>query len=129
MITFYTDSHIAKTIVMQLRHRDVDVIRCQDVGMGDADDVTHLKYATSQGRTVITSDEDFLALDAQWQSSGKFHAGIIYVPPQRKDAIGIIVAQLVFCMTRLQQELLILRQTCTIASSVSRGEGHDDIGH
>jgi predicted nuclease of predicted toxin-antitoxin system len=96
MIKFYTDSHIAKTIVMQLRHWDVDVVRCQDVGMGDADDVTHLEYATSQGRTVITSDEDFLALDAQWQNSGKFHAGIIYVPPQRKDAIGTIVAQLVF---------------------------------
>jgi hypothetical protein len=96
MIKFYTDSHIAKTIAVQLCNRNIDVIRCQDVGMGDADDVAHLEYATSQGRTVITGDEDFLALDAQWQSSDKFHAGIVYVPPERKDAIGIIVAQLVF---------------------------------
>jgi predicted nuclease of predicted toxin-antitoxin system len=96
MIRFYTDSHIAKTIAVQLRHRNIDVVRCQDVGMDDADDVEHLEYATSQERTVITSDADFLALDAQWQSSGKPHAGIIYVPPERKDAIGTIVAHLVF---------------------------------
>jgi len=96
MIKFYTDSHIAKTIVVQLRHRHVDVVRCQDVDMDDADDVEHLEYATSQARTVITSDADFLALDAQWHSSGKPHAGIIYVPPERKDAIGTIVSHLVF---------------------------------
>ena len=96
MLKLYTDSHIAKTIVVQLRYRNVDVVRCQDVGIGDADDVEHLEYATSQGRTVLTSNEDFLALDAQWHSSGKPQAGIIYVPPERKDAIGTMVAQLVF---------------------------------
>ena len=96
MIKFYTDSHIAKTIVAQLRQRNVDVLRCQDVGMDDADDVEHLEYATSQGRTVLTSDADFLALDEQWQSSGRPHTGIIYVRPERKDAIGTIVAHLVF---------------------------------
>ena len=64
MIKFYTDSHIAKTIVAQLRQRNVDVVRCQEVGRDDADDVEHLEYATSQGRTVITSDADFLALSS-----------------------------------------------------------------
>ena len=92
MIKFYTDSHIAKAIVVQLRNRGVDIVRCQDVGMSDADDEEHLEYATSQGRSVITSDEDFLVLDAQWRRSGTPHAGIIYLPPDRKDAIGAIVA-------------------------------------
>ena len=64
--------------------------------MDDADDREHLEYATGQGRTVITGDEDFLALDAQWRSSGKHHAGIIYLPPDRKDAIGAVVAYVVF---------------------------------
>src|SRR6266511_4348036 len=45
---------------------------------------------------VITGDEDFLVLDAQWSRSGKHHAGIIYLPPDRKDAIGTIVAYVVF---------------------------------
>ena len=96
MITFYTDSHIAKAIAVQLRNLGVDIVRCQDVGMDDADDIEHLEYATSQGRTVITGDEDFLALDAQWRRSGKHHAGIIYLPPHRKDAIGTVVADVVF---------------------------------
>ena len=64
--------------------------------MDEADDGEHLEYATSQGRTVITGDADFLVLDAQWHSSGKHHAGIIYLPPDRKDAIGTIVAYMVF---------------------------------
>ncbi len=96
MIKFYTDSHIAKAIAVQLRNRSVDIVRCQDVGMDDADDIEHLEYAASQGRTVITGDEDFLVLDAQWRRSGKHHAGIIYLPPDRKDAIGTIVAYVVF---------------------------------
>ncbi|SRR6266511_4018125 len=96
MIKFYTDSHIAKAIAVQLRNRSVDIVRCQDVGMDDADDIEHLEYAASQGRTVITGDEDFLVLDAQWSRSGKHHAGIIYLPPDRKDAIGTIVAYVVF---------------------------------
>ena len=96
MIKFYTDSHVAKAIAVQLHHRGVDIVRCQDVGMADADDVAHLEYATSQGRTVITGDEDFLALDAQWHSSGRQHTGIVYLPPARKDAIGRVVESLLF---------------------------------
>ena len=84
MIKFYTDSHIAKAIAVQLHNRGVDIIRCQDVGMGDADDAEHLEYATGQGRSVITGDADFLALDAQWHRSSKHHAGIIYLHPDRK---------------------------------------------
>ena len=45
---------------------------------------------------MISGDEDFLILDAQWRSSGKTHAGIIYLPPDRKDAIGTIVGYLLF---------------------------------
>jgi hypothetical protein len=96
MIKFYTDSHVAKAIAVQLHHRGVDIVRCQDVGMADADDVAHLEYATGQGRTVITGDEDFLALDAQWCSSGRHHTGIVYLPPDRKDAIDRVAESLLF---------------------------------
>jgi predicted nuclease of predicted toxin-antitoxin system len=96
MIKFYTDSHVAKAIAVQLRSRGVDIVRCQDVGMGDADDAEHLEYATGQGRAVITGDEDFLTLDAQWRSSGRNHTGIIYLQPHKKDAIGTVVEAILF---------------------------------
>ena len=114
MIKFYTDSHIAKAIVVQLRNRGVDIVRCQDVGMSDADDEEHLEYSTGQGRSVITSDEDFLVLDAQWRSSGKSHAGIIYLPPDRKDAIGAIVAYMIFLHQAITAGAADLATDCTI---------------
>jgi len=41
MIKFYTDAHVAKAIARQLHSRGVDIVRCQDVGMADADDSEH----------------------------------------------------------------------------------------
>jgi predicted nuclease of predicted toxin-antitoxin system len=88
---FYTDKHIAKQIAVQARNAGVDIIRCEDVGLGDAEDFEHLEFATAEGRTVISADEDFPILHAQWQAAGKKHAGIIYIQPARKDQIGKIV--------------------------------------
>jgi hypothetical protein len=95
-IKFYTDTHIAKAIAVQSRERGVDIIRCEDVNMASATDVQHLEYATAEGRTMISADEDFPKLHAEWQASGKDHAGIIYVKPERKDLIGAIVEYLDF---------------------------------
>lgn len=95
-IKFYTDTHLDKAIAMQARQRDVDIIRCEEVGMATAQDFEHLEYATAHGRTMISADADFARLHAEWQASGKPHAGIIYLQPERKDDIGTIVATLEF---------------------------------
>jgi Domain of unknown function (DUF5615) len=95
-IKFYTDSHIARAVAIQLRRKGVDIIRCQDVAMDDADDPDHLDYAVKQGRTLVTSDEDFLALDAEWRGSGRQHSGIVYVFPENREAIGTMVKELLF---------------------------------
>ena len=49
-IAFYTDTHIAKAVALQLRGHGIDVIRCEQVGLADASDVRHLEYATQHGR-------------------------------------------------------------------------------
>lgn len=92
-IRFYTDTHIAKAIAIQLRDKDVDIIRCEEVGLAEASDVEHLTYATKQQRVIITHDDDFLQLDKQWRTEKKSHAGIIYCLPhlQGKSSIGKIV--------------------------------------
>ena len=33
-IKFYTDTHIARQVAIQLRAKGIDVVRCEDVGMG-----------------------------------------------------------------------------------------------
>jgi predicted nuclease of predicted toxin-antitoxin system len=95
-IKFYTDTHIARAIAVQARRRGVSVIRCEEVGMAEAKDVEHLEYATAERCVMISADEDFAILHAEWQVSGKPHTGIIYVQPARKDDIGMVVDHLEF---------------------------------
>lgn len=90
-LKFYTDTHIAKAVAIQLRNRGVDIIRCEEVNMAEAEDIEHLEYATREGRVIISNDEDFLALDAIWREQGKTHAGIMHCRAQGEIAIGIIV--------------------------------------
>jgi len=95
-LKFYTDSHIPKQVAIQLRQRGVDIVRCQEVGLEDADDPTHLTYATNERRVLITHDRDFTRLDSLWRQGGKVHAGIIFVSGERRGEIGFLVKELVF---------------------------------
>ena len=79
-LKFYTDTHIAKAVATQLRSRGIDIIRCEEVGMATASDAGHLEYATGEGRVMVSQDDDFVRLHAQWQQGGKVHAGIILLP-------------------------------------------------
>lgn len=95
-LKLYTDTHIAKTVAVQLRNRGVDVVRCEEVGLAEVDDYTHLQYATENGRVLVTRDSDFTRIHAEWQQQGKRHGGILYIRGsiQGKGSIGIIVTRL-----------------------------------
>jgi predicted nuclease of predicted toxin-antitoxin system len=94
-LKLYTDSHIAKAVTTQLRKRGVDIVRCQEVGMADIDDdAIHLEYATNEGRAILTCDQDFLVLHHHWHSQGKHHAGIIFVPSEYQNNVGMMVKEL-----------------------------------
>ncbi len=64
--------------------------------MHDAKDVEHLRYAAEQHRVLVSSDADFLALDAEYKITDKWHAGIIHIPADKRNAIGQIVDFLLF---------------------------------
>lgn len=88
-LKFYTDKHIPKAVAIQLRMRGIDVLRCEDVDMDDAKDAQHLEYATLQMRIIITHDDDFAQLDAEWRAAGKKHGGILYCLPHVRNKAGI----------------------------------------
>lgn len=90
-ITFFTDTHIAKQVIIQLQNYGIDIVRCQDVGLEDATDDKLLEYATSHQRAMLTKDDDFLTLHSQWQLDLKEHYGIFYCPYRDRPAIGLIV--------------------------------------
>ncbi len=95
-LRFYTDAHVPKQVTIQLRARGIDIIRCQEIGFEDANDVEHLEKATTEKRMVITGDTDFAQLNAQWNKISKFHAGILYFSPAIQGDIGSIVKAAVF---------------------------------
>ena len=90
-IKFFTDTHIAKQIAVQLRADGIDIVRCQDVGMEDSDDEELFEYAIAHERTMLTKDDDFLALHRQWELVQREHFGIFYCPYRDRPAIGLIV--------------------------------------
>jgi predicted nuclease of predicted toxin-antitoxin system len=37
----YADTHIPKQVAIQLRQKGVDIVRCEDIGLAEADDNEH----------------------------------------------------------------------------------------
>lgn len=91
---FYTDEHVPSIVVKQLRRRDVDIVRCQEVGLRKADDAEHLAYAVEHGYILVSRDEDFTMHHSQWMAEGKSHYGIVYITPKHWESIGLIVNEL-----------------------------------
>lgn len=59
-IRYYTDEHVAKAVIRGLRRRGVDVLTAPEADMLQAPDGEHLRLAATQGRVVVTQDDDFL---------------------------------------------------------------------
>ena len=75
-----------------MRQRGIEVVRCEEVGLAEADDIEHLVHAAQNDLSVITKDADFLRLHAEWLSQDWTHCGIFYCPDRDKSAIGAIVS-------------------------------------
>lgn len=97
-LSYYTDTHIAKQIALQLRQHGIQVIRCEEVGLAEADDETHLKYATEANCVLITFDKGFRNRAFGWLADGRSHGGVIICKDrlQGPDGIGTIVKECVF---------------------------------
>ena len=88
---FYTDTHIPKQVAIQLRNKDIDVIRCEEVGLAEVDDETHLEYAITNKLCIITKDDDFLSLHANILKTDRIHHGIFFSSKRDNPAIGEII--------------------------------------
>ena len=71
---FHLDEHLANLVAKALRQYGFDVTTPGDVGLLGADDSSHLAFALSENRIMITHDDDFLRLHDQ----GTEHAGIAF---------------------------------------------------
>jgi hypothetical protein len=97
MIRYHLDESVRTAIAVGLRSHGVDVTTTVEAGLLGAADEDHIAYALTEGRVIVTHDDDFLALT----SSGIEHSGICYCH-QQKHSIG-----------RLLQILLVVHACCT----------------
>jgi hypothetical protein len=93
---FYTDTHIDKQVAIQLQDHGIEVVRCQEVGLANADDETHLHYASKHHLMLVTKDADFRDLHFKWLQEGLFHNGILFFRQRHMPTIGKIVKE---CLT------------------------------
>jgi uncharacterized protein with PIN domain len=84
-VKFYSDEHVAKAVARGLRQRGVDTSTAVESGLSGAPDEQHLQFAVSEGRIIVTQDDDFLRLHA----AGHPHAGIAYAA--QGTSIGDII--------------------------------------
>lgn len=104
-LKFYTDTHLSRQIAVQLRKRGVSVVRCEEVGLAEADDEIHLQYATRGGYTLITFDRGFAARAYRWLAEGRSHGGVFICLDhlQGTGGIGTIVEMCLFYFEAVRQ--------------------------
>ncbi len=97
MIRYHLDESVRTAIAVGLRSHGVDVTSTVEAGLLGTADEDQIAYAFTEGRVIVTHDDDFLALT----SSDIEHSGICYCH-QQKHSIG-----------RLLQILLVVHACCT----------------
>ena len=73
-IRFHLDEHVDPAIAVALRRAGIDVTTTIDAGMRTKDDEAQLRFALSQGRAIVTRDQDFLLIAGATAD----HPGIVF---------------------------------------------------
>lgn len=78
-------------MAIQLQNHGVDAIRCEEIGLSEADDETHLQYAADNQYILVTKDRGFRERHFKWLADGKEHYGIFLFKGGHQASIGQIV--------------------------------------
>jgi hypothetical protein len=92
-VSLYTDVHVPRGVVEQLRRRGVDVLTAVEDGQGTSDDAGLIRRALALGRVIFTHDIRFKALAEQMQRDGELFSGLIFAHPLHVT-IGQVVRDL-----------------------------------
>ena len=73
-IRFHLDEHVDPAIAIALRRAGIDVTTTIEAGLRTKNDEAHLQFAGSEGRVIVTRDQDFLRVAAEKSD----HSGIVF---------------------------------------------------
>jgi hypothetical protein len=101
-VRYQFDEHIAIAVAAGLRRVYIDVVTAAEVGLLGVPDTTVLAHAHAASWVIVTSDTDYLRLNA----AGVPHSGIVFCP---KDTlpIGEMIEFLVLIFEAMSSEELI----------------------
>ena len=88
----YADENVWIPVVEGLRRRDWDVTSALEEGTLGLTDEEHLRHAGERGWTVLTFDDDFLALVETGEDDSN-HPGVIYAS-QHGRTVGELVKRI-----------------------------------
>lgn len=77
-VRFFLDEHMPEALAAALRVRGIDVLTVPDAGRLGFSDEDQLRFATADGRVVVTHDTDYLVLGADFQMRGEPFAGVAF---------------------------------------------------
>lgn len=86
-----------------LREHGADILTAHDAGRCGFSDEEQIRFATTEGRAVVTHDIDYVVWSADFQRRGEGFAGIVYCDP----------AKYLYHPGRLMTDLLILHGVFT----------------
>ncbi|WP_145233181.1 DUF5615 family PIN-like protein [Urbifossiella limnaea] len=77
-LRYFFDEHIANDAADALRADGADVLTIAEAGRASMPDPDQLRFATEDGRVVVTHDDDFLSHAADFLAAGEEFAGVAY---------------------------------------------------
>jgi hypothetical protein len=111
-IRFYFDQHVPNATAAALRRRGVDVLTAHEADACGRLDEEQLRFATAEGRVLVTFDADLLTLASTFLVANETFAGIVYCRPDKYSQSP----------ARLAAELLIVHGAMTPDEMVNHVE-------
>lgn len=87
-LALYMDVHVPAAIMSGLRQRGLDTLTSQEDGTRRASDQALMRRAAELQRVMVSRDEDFLRIAANWQTSEIAFVGLISLTSGAGPAVG-----------------------------------------
>ena len=101
-IRLLIDEDVRPLIAKTLRDRGYDVQHVVEVGRAGRSDDEQLRYATADGRALLTHNvRDYVVLDREYRARGRHHAGILVCD---QIPFRALLRRTLRCLARLDAE-------------------------
>ena len=98
-IRFLMDVHVHSAVTAGLRRRGVEVLTCQEAGLGRAKDEEILEYARTNRWVVFSQDDDFLKICSVPDCK---YNGLVY--SHKRNSVSRILSGLMLIFEVLEAE-------------------------